>query len=106
MHEPILHPYPQSPFSEKVRLTLGLKKLAWRAVEQRTIMPKPDLLALPNGRRPGDRVGELPDDYGRDPVVGELVAHPAQEIALRREDARVGEVVVHFPRAGFMVVPV
>lgn len=59
----------------------------------------------PNGRAPGDRVAVLPDDYGRDPVEGELVASSPQEIAIRREDPAVGEVVVHFPRAGFVVLP-
>jgi glutathione S-transferase len=59
----------------------------------------------PNGRKPGDRVTVMPDDYGRDPVSGELVAHSAQEIAIRREDPTVGTVVVHFPRAGFVVIP-
>jgi glutathione S-transferase len=59
----------------------------------------------PNGRKPGDRVSVMPDDYGRDPVVGEIVFSTAHEIAIRREDPAVGEVVVHFPRAGFMVMP-
>jgi len=58
----------------------------------------------PNGRRPGERVAVLPDDYGRDPVEGELVASSAQEIAIRRQDPQLGELVVHFPRAGFLVV--
>ena len=51
MSEIILHHYPASPFSEKVRLTLGLKGLAWRAVEQPNIMPKPDLIPLTGGYR-------------------------------------------------------
>lgn len=59
----------------------------------------------PSGRKPGDRVQVLPDDYGRDPVVGELVRCSAHEVAVRRTDERVGEVVVHFPRAGFVVLP-
>jgi glutathione S-transferase len=41
------------------------------------------------------------DDYARDPVVGELVLIDADEIAVRREDPRVGEIVVHFPRLGY-----
>jgi glutathione S-transferase len=61
--------------------------------------------ADPNGRKPGDRVAVLPDDYGRDPVAGTIVAHDAQEIAILREDPQLGEIVVHFPRAGFFVVP-
>ena len=59
--------------------------------------------ADPEGRRPGMRVSVVPDDTGRDPVEGELLASSAQEIAIRREDPQVGEVVVHFPRAGFIV---
>jgi len=59
----------------------------------------------PNGRKPGDRVSVAPDDYGRDPVAGEVVFSNAQEIAIRRRDPAVGEVVVHFPRIGFSVTP-
>jgi len=57
----------------------------------------------PHGRKPGDRVSVAPDDYGRDPVVGELVASTAHEIAIRRSDPRVGDVVIHFPREGYIV---
>jgi len=39
-----------------------------------------------------------PDDTGRDPVVGELVASSADEIIIRRSDSVVGEVCIHFPR--------
>jgi glutathione S-transferase len=49
--ELILHHYDTSPFSEKVRLLLGLKGLAWRSVIQPTIMPKPDLIPLTGGYR-------------------------------------------------------
>lgn len=58
----------------------------------------------PNKLTPGDRVTVMADDYGRDPVSGELVSSSAQHIALKRSDPRVGEVVVHFPRAGFLVM--
>lgn len=58
----------------------------------------------PNGLKAGDRVTVMADDYGRDPIVGELVSSSAQHIALKRADPRVGEVVVHFPRAGFLVI--
>lgn len=47
----ILHHYPMSPFSEKVRAVLGFKKLAWQSVLIPTVMPKPDLLALTGGYR-------------------------------------------------------
>jgi glutathione S-transferase len=58
----------------------------------------------PNGLKPGDRVRVMADDYGRDPIAGELVCSSAQDIAIRRSDPLVGEVVVHFPRAGFLVL--
>lgn len=51
MSELILHHYPQSPFSEKVRLMLGFKGLSWRSVLIPPVMPKPDLTALTGGYR-------------------------------------------------------
>jgi hypothetical protein len=57
----------------------------------------------PNGRKVGDRVVVVPDDYGKVEVGGEIVSLSAQHIAIRRVDERVGEIVVHFPRAGFLV---
>ena len=59
----------------------------------------------PNGRKPGDRVEVMPDDYGKIKVGGEIVALSPQHIAIRRLDPRAGEMVVHFPRAGFLVLP-
>jgi glutathione S-transferase len=77
--------------------------IAARADPQTSILPDPD---DPNGRRPGDQVQVAPDDYGKVGVTGKIVALSAQHIAIRRRDDRVGEVVVHFPRAGFTVTPV
>jgi hypothetical protein len=59
----------------------------------------------PNGRKPGDQVQVMPDDYGKIGVRGEIVALSSQHIAIRRHDPIAGEVVVHFPRAGFLVLP-
>ena len=47
----ILHHYPNSPFSEKIRLIFGAKKLAWKSVVIPAIMPKPDVVALTGGYR-------------------------------------------------------
>lgn len=58
----------------------------------------------PNGRRPGDRVQVFPEAYGRDSVHGELVFADAHQIAIRRRDERVGEVVVHFPHEGYVTL--
>jgi glutathione S-transferase len=57
----------------------------------------------PNGIAPGIAVTVRADDYGTDPISGVAAVVTAQEIALRREHPEVGEVVVHFPRAGFTV---
>ena len=51
MPDLILHHYPGSPFSEKIRLVLGYKKLAWKSVIVPAIMPKPDVVALTGGYR-------------------------------------------------------
>jgi glutathione S-transferase len=51
MPELILHHYPTSPFSEKVRWVLGFKNLAWRSVIVPSLLPKPDVEALTGGYR-------------------------------------------------------
>jgi glutathione S-transferase len=58
-----------------------------------------------NGRKPGDKVEVVPDDYGKIRVAGEIVALSPHHIAIRRSGPRAGDVVVHFPRAGFLVLP-
>jgi glutathione S-transferase len=76
--------------------------MAARAKPQTPILADPD---DPNGRQPGDRVAVVPDDYGKVEVRGEIVSLSARHIAIRRHDDRAGEIVVHFPRAGFVVIP-
>jgi glutathione S-transferase len=61
--------------------------------------------ADPNGRRPGDRVSVVHETFGNDPVEGELVRSSVHEIAVARTDERAGEVVVHFPREHYLVLP-
>ena len=51
MPDILFHQYDSSPFSEKVRVCLGIKQLAWGAVDQPVIMPKPELVALTGGYR-------------------------------------------------------
>jgi len=47
----ILHHYPPSPVSEKVRVALGMKKLSWQSVEIPRVPPKPKLMPLTGGFR-------------------------------------------------------
>jgi glutathione S-transferase len=51
MADLILHHYPNSPFSEKIRLILGYKQFAWKSVVIPALMPKPDVVALTGGYR-------------------------------------------------------
>ncbi len=51
MPDLILHQYDGSPFSEKVRLVMGCKRLRWKAVSIPVIAPKPDLVTLTGGYR-------------------------------------------------------
>lgn len=55
----------------------------------------------PNGFTLGQQVAVAPVDYGVDPVEGELVFAGEEEIIVRREDPRAGQVQVHFPRVGY-----
>src|SRR5256885_8895938 len=50
-HQLILHHYASSPFSEKIRLVMGYKKLVWYSVIVPAILPKPDVVALTGGYR-------------------------------------------------------
>lgn len=51
MPELIVHHFITSPFSEKLRLVLGYKRLEWQSVIVPSIMPKPDVVALTGGYR-------------------------------------------------------
>lgn len=82
----------------------GAEALALAKAGQPAPAPKHDA-DDPLGLEPGARVVVMADDYGRDPVAGTLVAATPRSITIAREDAAVGTVHVHFPRAGFIVVP-
>ena len=56
-----------------------------------------------NPWQPGMRVTVTPDDWGFDPVEGEIVGIGADAIELRRNDPVIGSVAVHFPLQGFEV---
>lgn len=48
---PILHHFEASPFSEKIRVVFGFKRIAWHSCLIPRIMPKPDLIPLTGGYR-------------------------------------------------------
>ncbi|MBC7601378.1 MAG: glutathione S-transferase family protein [Ramlibacter sp.] len=78
----ILHHYPRSPFSEKIRLVFGYKKLAWKSVVIPAIMPKPDVLALTGGYRktPFMQVGA--DIYCDSALICDVLEHVQAEPTL------------------------
>jgi glutathione S-transferase len=59
----------------------------------------------PSGLKAGQKVSVTPDDTGKVPVSGTLVGLTADRVSIIRSEARVGDVVVHFPRAGYIVQP-
>ena len=82
MPELILHHYARSPFSEKVRLVLGFKKLKWHSVTVPAIMPKPDVVALTGGyrRTPFLQVGA--DIYCDTSLICDVLEHVQPEPTL------------------------
>ena len=75
-------------------------QIAKNATPQTAVEPD---LRDPNGRKPGDHISVTPDDYGKIAVDGEIVALSPQHVAIRRHDPIAGDIVVHFPRAGFVL---
>ena len=51
MSKVILHHYPLSPYSEKIRLALGLKGVSWNSVEIPVWTPRPKLTPMTGGYR-------------------------------------------------------
>ncbi|WP_293371940.1 glutathione S-transferase family protein [Nevskia sp.] len=69
------------------------------------VQPPDGPLLEPEGVRVGSSVTVAATDYGVDAVVGRLIHASVFEIVIKRTDERAGEVIVHFPRAGFRVTP-
>lgn len=78
----ILHHYPSSPFSEKIRLILGQKKLAWKSVFIPPIMPKPDVQALTGGYRKTPVLQVGADVYCDSALICDVLEHVQPEPAL------------------------
>lgn len=95
MSDIILHQYAASPFSHKVIKILAHKGLAWHAVEQPVVAPKPDLTPLTGGYRkiPVMQIGahiycdtlliirELEKRFTETPLTPPHLAHAAEMIA-------------------------
>jgi glutathione S-transferase len=75
MNQLILHHYPSSPFSEKVRLILGYKNLAWKSVVIPVVSPKPDLVALTGGYRKTPVLQIGADIYCDTALIADVLEH-------------------------------
>jgi len=73
-----------------------------RAYENEPDMPKGSFLSLPDVKI-GDVVEVLPVDYGRVPVSGQLISLSTYQISILRQTVETGNIVCHFPNAGFEV---
>lgn len=82
MNDLILHHYERSPFSEKIRLVLGHKKLPWKSVLVPPIMPKPDLVALTGGYRRAPVLQVGADVYCDSALVCDVLEHVRPEPTL------------------------
>jgi glutathione S-transferase len=82
MNDLILHHYPASPFSEKLRLILGWKKLPWKSVHMPPIAPKPDLTALTGGYRRAPVLQIGADIYCDTALICDVLEHLRDEPTL------------------------
>ncbi|MBC5764402.1 glutathione S-transferase family protein [Ramlibacter albus] len=82
MNDLILHHYASSPFSEKVRLILGFKKLPWRSVMIPPILPKPDVVALTGGYRKTPVLQVGADVYCDTALICDVLEHLRPEPTL------------------------
>jgi glutathione S-transferase len=82
MNDLILHHYASSPFSEKIRLVLGAKKLPWKSVEVPRIMPKPDVVALTGGYRKTPFLQVGADIYCDSALICDVLEHVRPEPTL------------------------
>jgi glutathione S-transferase len=113
MTEIILHHYPTSPFSEKIRLVLGYKKLAWKSVIIPSIMPKPDVLALTGGyrRTPFLQIGS--DVYCDSALICDVLEHlqpqpslyPAQHKGMARVLAQWADSTLFWAAMAYNLQP-
>jgi glutathione S-transferase len=82
MNDLILHHYPSSPFSEKIRLILGHKKLPWKSVLIPAVAPKPELVALTGGYRKTPVLQVGADIYCDTALICDVLEHVRPEPTL------------------------
>ncbi|MDB5886045.1 MAG: putative glutathione S-transferase-related protein [Polaromonas sp.] len=84
----MLHHYPSSPFSEKVRLILGYKNIPWKSVVIPMVSPKPDLTALTGGYRKTPVLQIGADIYCDTALIADVLEHVEPLPALYPEPSK------------------
>ena len=95
MAELILHHFEASPFSEKLRLVFGYKKLAWKSVIVPSISPKPDVVALTGGYRKTPFLQIGADIYCDTALICDVLEHlqPIPSLFPQARDEGQGEAL-------------
>ena len=114
MSDLIFHHYQNSPFSEKVRLMFGYKKLAWKSVFIPPVMPKPNLTALTGGyrRTPVLQIGA--DIYCDTALIADVLErvapaptlYPAEVAGLSRTLAQWADATLFWTVIAYVFQPV
>ncbi|MGE3847194.1 MAG: glutathione S-transferase family protein [Gammaproteobacteria bacterium] len=52
----------------------------------------------------GDEVAVVADDYGQEQIAGRVTFIGDEQLTVERQDAALGRVAVHFPRAGYRII--
>ena len=65
--------------------------------------PEPGEIDARDAAMAGREVTVAATDYGRDPVSGVLIGSSPHHVAIRRESAETGAIVIHLPRLGYTV---
>lgn len=113
MTDIILHHYPTSPFSEKIRLVLGYKQLAWKSVIIPSVSPKPDVLALTGGYRKTPFIQIGSDVYCDSALICDVLDHfqptptlyPAQHMGLARVVAQWADTTLFWASMAYNLQP-
>lgn len=113
MHALILHHYPQSPFSEKIRLVLGFKGFTWKSVIIPAIMPKPDVVALTGGYRKTPFLQIGADIYCDSTLICEVLErlqptptlYPAQQVGMAQTLAQWADSTLFWAAMAYNLQP-
>lgn len=95
---------PVPPLDRLPLITAWSERLKAVGSGKPTEMAAADAIAIAKAATP-EATHVDPDDTGKVPVSGALVGLTNDRVSISRHDEQVGDVVVHFPRAGFVIKP-